>query len=138
MSDVDDVIKGIMDIVGAVSGIRAAPDYPPESINVFPFAVCYPGTGRIIIEPAGVMKGLHEIVLEIHVARKDLSRDVQAAIPFVDSIPLALCGDVTFGGTTSTWGAIRYQFMPLGWNGVETIGWRFWIESVKVQTSFSY
>jgi hypothetical protein len=35
-----DAIEKIQSIAGAVSGIRAAPEYLPEQLNVFPFLVC--------------------------------------------------------------------------------------------------
>lgn len=130
-----DVISEIQNTAGAVDGIRAAPDYIPESLNIFPFLVCYAGTGSFEISPTGVMKGLHSIILELHVARRDLSRDVKNAMQYSDSIPLALMHDPTIGGTVSTFGRISYTFGGMQYGDQLTLGFRFTIENVKLQTT---
>lgn len=130
-----DAIAKVQEIAGAVDGIRAAPEYVPEEINVFPFLVCYAGNGSYDFAPAGVMKGLHNIILELHVARKDLPRDVEKAMKYADNIPLAIMDDPTLGGTVSTIGVITYTFGMLGYGTTETIGFRFMIQNVKVQTT---
>jgi hypothetical protein len=130
-----DVIDQVQAVVRAVSGMVKAPDEPPDQLNQFPFAVCYAGTGDLHIGPPEVMHGMHTLVLEVHVARRDLTRDVQRAMPFVDTVPAALFAAYAAGTLTAldAMGHIRYEFRPLGWGGVATLGFRFWIDGVKVQ-----
>ncbi len=128
-------INAIQGVVSGVNGIRAAPDYPPDKMEVFPFAIAYARTGVFNAAPVGAGKGLHTVVIEVHVARKDLARDVQAAMVFSDAIPLALLADTTLGGTVSTFARVRYEFGPMAYGGMATIGWKFFVEEIKLLTN---
>ena len=130
-----DAIDWVQDTIGGLEGIRKAPHEPTESIKVFPFSRAYAGEGVIEVGAIGTDRALHSIVVEIHVARTDLPRDVAKAMPYVDSVPAALLADPTLGGTVSTFGRIRYRFGPMGVGGEDTIGFRFWLEDVKVQVN---
>jgi hypothetical protein len=134
MATLQDAIAYVQTLVGGVSGIRAAPEYPTEDINIFPFAMAYSGGGTWEIS-AGRAKGLHTIVIEIHVARQDLPRDTHALMAFSDSIPQALLSDPTLGGNIATFGTIRYTFGQLGWAGIQTLGFRFYIDNVKMEAA---
>jgi hypothetical protein len=135
MATLQEAISQIQAEVKGISGIREAPETPPDQINQFPFAICFARTGEYRIGPAGVMTGIHTIVLELHVARKDLTRDVPTAMKYAKSIPLAIIAALFEGTLTAiaTLGTIRYEFGPLGWGGAETIGFRFYIDGVKTQ-----
>ncbi|NIR67730.1 MAG: hypothetical protein GWN76_24425 [candidate division Zixibacteria bacterium] len=132
---VKDVIVAIQQEVATVSGIKAAPAYPPDKMAAFPFAVAYPQNGRIDAEFGSGTKGLHNIVVEVHLARKMLNVTVESAIDYVDSIPDEMWGSIfdnTFLSTFSTFQSISYEFTGMSWGGVETLGVRFMIEGVKV------
>lgn len=126
-----DVINDIQDSIGAISGIKNAPDYPPENINEYPFVVAYMGTGTIDFDAPPSTKGLHSIIVELHVARKDLPNDISIASPFVDSIPAAIMADVTLGGTVQLFENITYEFAVMRWDAVDTIGFRFTVNGVS-------
>jgi len=129
------VINAIQDACLAVSGIKGAPDYAPEAINVFPFVTTYPGEGTLQFGTVDEMKALHDVIVEVHVARKDLPFDIQAVSGYVDSIPAALLSDPTLAGTCDTFQSIRYQFSVLGWGTQQTIGYRFRVLGVKIRTT---
>ena len=130
-----DAMDWVQDTVGALEGMRGAPHEPTESVQVFPFSRAYAGEGVIEMNELGMDRGLHSIVVEIHVGRQDLPRDVKKAMPYVDSVPAALLASPTLGGTVSTFGRIRYRFGPMAVGGEDTIGFRFWLEDVKVQVN---
>jgi hypothetical protein len=130
-------VSAVATIVRGVSGVRGAPAAVPEDIAAYPFAVTYASGGVWEFGPAGDKKGLHSVTVELHVARKELPRDVAKAMPFGDTIPNALMRDPTLGGTASTFGRIRYSFGPLGWGGMDTIGFRFVLEDIKVLSAIS-
>lgn len=135
MSTLQQAIANLQTIIGAIPGIRQAPDTAPEKITQFPFAVAYPESGSIDLRSGGWYKGLHTIVLELHVARKDLPRDIATAMPFIESIPAALDANPTLNGSVDTIvSPVNYQFQELGWEGdVITLGFRFNIQ-VKINT----
>lgn len=129
------VITHIQAVVGAVTGIRAAPAYPAEQISVYPTAICYPASGAWSRQ-SGWKKALHTVNLEIHWARKDLYRDIERAVEFAESIPNDLLADPTLGGNCETVTDISYTFGAMVYGGVDTIGYRYSI-TYKDQTAIT-
>lgn len=138
MATLDLIIGAIQDKAGALSGMKGAPDTPPESINQFPFSVCYPGSGEWSPQSAGWMKGLHTIICEIHVSRADLSTGVAQAIPYGQLFANALLSDLRLNNTVDTVRAIRYSFARLQWggSGESHLGWKFEVD-VKVEPTYT-
>ena len=141
MATQEDAIKAVQDIIGALSGIHGAPDYPPENLNVFPFVVAYPGDGQhfvgTLVNNTGERKFLGQIIVELHVARKDLPTAVRASIGFGDSIPNLLLKNPTLNSTVSTFRAITQTFGELDWGDTPTLGYRFILEDVKIHTTIT-
>ena len=142
MATVQEAIDQIAADLRALTGIRGAPDEPPEQMAVYPFIVCYTRSGSWEIAPVGVRKGLHNIAVELHVARKDLARDVQGAMAYSDSVPNALLKALTtsgdrFASTISTFQRISYTFGPMEWAGQATIGFRWTLEGVKIENEIT-
>lgn len=141
MSTLQDSIDRIQAVVGNLSGIRGAPDEPPEKISAFPFALCYAKSGLYKCGPAGPTKmtGLHTLVLELHVARKDLPRDVALAMAYAKSIPNALYKDFLAGTLVGVeaFVGISYAFGPLWWGGQNTLGFTFTLEGVKTMDTIT-
>lgn len=131
------IVQAIQDMVGAVTGIRAAPDYPPENLNgIFPVSIVYPPRGNIKGGPGYLgMTALHQVVIEIHFPRTELSKAVQASISYIDSIPNALFLDETLNGAASHFEDIDYEFGPMNWgeppNMIQTFGPRFTVNGIK-------
>lgn len=132
------VVQAVQDIVGAVTGIRAAPDYPPDNIGgIFPISIVYPPRGNIKDGPGYLgMTALHQIVIELHFPRTDLSKAVEASISYIDSIPNALFKDPTIGGSASTFEDIEYTFGSMSWGEppslIPTFGIRFTVNGIKL------
>jgi hypothetical protein len=124
-----DIIDTIQSAVAAVEGIRYAPDAPPESVSVFPFVTTYPASGGWAPETFDGGKSEHQVVCELHIARKDLPRNISEALGYADTIPAVIWA--LFGGDTSVT-ATRYDFTAMEWGGVETIGFR-WTVSVETR-----
>jgi hypothetical protein len=129
------IIQAIQDTVGAITGIRAAPEYPPENLNgIFPFAVCYPSSGEWGAGPGyGTYRTLHNIKLQIHFGRGDLPKSVQAAIPYGDAIAKALLADPSIDASCDTFDTVSYTFGPMSWGepAIGTVGWEFTLTNVK-------
>ena len=125
-----DAITEIQRLVATVDGIRVTPTYPPDQMNQFPFAICYPDSAAITKEGAGAIRGLHTIALEIHIPNKDKARNIATLIPIGAAVYRLLFQDTnaTLASTVDTIIAINYDFGPLGYESVDTIGWRFGID----------
>lgn len=132
-------IEGVIDLVGAVTGIRYAPDEPPDSVSVYPFVTAFPGPGTHEYTAGSATYErltLFTIVVQLHVARRDLERDYRELIPYADSIPNAIMSDLTFGGTVQTFGIIETDgLVPLRWGETDTLGYEYRITDVKIRTS---
>ena len=143
MATLQQAIDEIAADLGALTGIRGAPDEAPEQISVFPFLVTYASSGEWESDVPGNKRGLHTITVELHVARKDLPRDIAGAMAYSDSIPNALLKAIAttagdrFNNTIQTFNRVTYTFGTLGWAGVDTIGFRFRIEGVKMQSAIT-
>jgi hypothetical protein len=133
------IVQAVQDIVSAVSGIREAPDYPPEQLGDFPFAVAFPGEGVHSFGVVGERLFLGNIILEIHVSRVDLPFAVENVIGFGDTIPNALmkfivtAGGQCLNGTADTFENITQTFGQLNWGETQTLGWRFTLTNVKAR-----
>ena len=138
-TDLRDACVEIVEEIQTISGIRSAPEVPPESTDLYPFVVTYPGGGDYHQGPAQVMTGMHNITVELHVERKDLPRNYSTVLDLIDVIPYELMKLLNAGGfsTLSTFGNIEYSFGAMSWNEVETIGVRYTITDVKVQTTIT-
>lgn len=135
MSTPQDVIERIQAIARDFPEMTEAPNYVPEGINQFPFAMTYYRLGNTTAQ-SGWRKALHTVFCEIHVARQILPVAIKTAMPYYELMLAQLEADPTLGGTVSTilW-PVNHTF---GWLefGVETnrhIGWRFEI-TVKQET----
>lgn len=145
MATLEEVCTQVATYLSTLSGIRAAPAKPPEKLDPLPMAVTYAREGVWEFGAAGVKRGLHVIVVDIHVARKDLPKDVDAAMNFSDSVPNLLMlknqNDRTasggWNGTISTFERITYFFGPMKWADLDTLGFRFRVEGVKVESAIT-
>lgn len=127
------IVQAVMDIVGAVPGIREAPDYPPEQLNDFPFAVAFPGEGTHQYGVAGERRFIGNVILEVHVSRIDLPAAVENSIGFGDTVPNALMNNVTLNGKVDTFESIMQTFGVLNWGDAQTLGWRFTLTNIKAR-----
>lgn len=131
-----DAIARIQTIARGLAGMVEAPEYVPESINQFPFAMTYYRQGNTT-SMIGWRKGLHTVFCEIHVARQILPNALKLAMPFYERFMIALIADPSLGGTVSTvvW-PVNHTFGWLEFGPADNkhIGWRFEI-TVKQEAS---
>jgi len=134
-----DAIQEVQAVVGQVAGIRFSPDAPPGQVTAFPAALCYSRLADWSASDATYFTALHTIIVEIHVPKEDLARAVATATPYGDLVVKALMAAFVAGTFTTfqTTGAIRGEFGPMDWAATETIGWKIFIEQVKIQTGVS-
>jgi len=147
MAIAQDVINAIQDCIGNVSGIKAAPDYPPEDMSVFPFSAAFEGGGTwewyTSDETYGSKRALLTVIVEIHLARIDLPNDAMKAAYFSESIPNAILKGVRLnrlGGTVSAVGKIDSSgLIPMSWGSEakNTIGYRFIVSGINIKSDIT-
>jgi len=134
MATIANAIQEIVDELRNVRDLRSVPDEPPENNDAFPFAVVVPATGEFRKESWGWMHGFHNISIELHVKREDLPTDYRQIVDIYDEIPLQLEKALQAGrfSAIETWTTIGYQFTPLNWAGVDTLGIIYIMNGVKL------
>jgi len=145
MAAVQTVIGEIMDLMGALSGVKAAPDYPPEDMNSFPFIVAYEGPGMWMWGTAGgtygEKKALLSIIVELHVARQNLPNDAQRASYYSDAIPNAIMKGIRTDFLNNSIDAIQQidttGLIALKWGETDTLGYRFTIQGIKIRSDIA-
>ena len=129
------MITGLQTAIAGVSGIKFAPDYPPDSASDFPFAVAYLDTFRVEQNTPEDVRALHTVRVELHVARKDLPEDIYTLLPFFETMTNAIINYLldnvyAHAGITGTFGR-------LAWDDTATIGFAWTIQDVKIVTALS-
>lgn len=140
-------LEGLIDTIQtAVDGIAGvnAPANPPEMPSEFPFAVTYTTGGTLRWNTEGDYRGLHNIIVELHIGRVDLPNDIATLLPYFETVSRVLfdvLGDNVLAQETND---IPYTFGELGWgatdNGqplVRTIGFTWTLRGVKILTTLS-
>lgn len=119
-----------------ITGLRYAPDYPPENASAFPFMVIAPESGSFEIGQNDATAN-HVMRIQIHVARKDLGRDIETVLPYGDLIKDTIGRNLQLGGTIDGLvGEVSYTFGAIGYAGVETVGFDFSV-TMHVQSAWN-
>ncbi len=135
LTTIADVCTTLQTALGGITGIQSAPSYPPEQAADFPFVTSYPGTGDSATEPMGSFTALHIVRCEFHVARKDLPSDVQASLGKFEALLNMI--HKTLGDNEVAHKTVKWEFSEMVWGDVQTIGYRFNIEDVKIITAIT-
>lgn len=134
---IDDAIEYVRSIARGVTGVRSAPAGVPENDHgVYPFFVAWNGGGRIRAIDESWQIGLWTITAQLHFSRTDLYRVEAYASTFPATIVNALLAKQNYnlGGYCETFGEITVSgFRPLVWGDVQTLGYEFTIQDVKIQ-----
>ena len=105
--------------------MRQAPAHPPDSAGAFPFGVSYIGAVNVEQTTLTHRTRIFTVVTEIHVARKDLPRDVAKLDPYPTAFPDLIWDNVTLSGAVDTVQGVVGQLVPGSWGGVDTLAWTF-------------
>lgn len=123
----------VQDVAGAVTGIRSAPDIPPEQIpDGSVIAIAFPGPGEVTEITLNRTSGEHTIHLMVCTARKHLRTDWARVIALGDTVPRALFAAGTLNSTVLQVLAVRYTFGDMEWGGQQLFGWLFEIDVLGV------
>ena len=85
-----------------------------------------------------MMKQLGSIIVELHMSRKELPRDVEKVMTYNESIPNGILVDTTLGGNCSTCGPVASSgLIAMEYGGIPTLGIRYTVLNVKLQTALT-
>lgn len=133
--DLTPAITAVNAIWKTVPGLRLASDNPPETALVYPFAATYEGAGDIdLSEPHSGTFAPQTAVLISELHLSDMSHRSHAIAiamtfrtPFLEGLQL----NPNLTAHVMNIERVRYGgIVPLVWNTVDTIGYRFEIEVV--------
>jgi hypothetical protein len=123
------ICAAVQDVVEDVTGIRFAPDVPPEQqAGGDVSAYCWPGTGTTLEITDGQQEAHHTLHLYIITPQRNQRTDFARVIALGDTVPGALLKEKTLSGTVLQIDQIRYTFGQLEWGGGQNLGWMFEID----------
>jgi len=137
----EDPCDRIMTLCQALTWLKQAPDDPPGAAVQFPFAAVFPERGESLRQ-TDERRDLHTVALEVHWAYKDMPRQVGDAKDRLDDILNMLWYDLTLNSTVDHIGrgdgspGITYEFGPMSWGSIQTLGFIFHI-TFKQHTTVS-
>lgn len=146
MAHIQTVIEDIQDKIGLLPGIKSAPDYVPDNEKPFPFVIAYEGPGYWKFGTTGEKQGMLTVKVELHVARKDMPRDVAQAVFYSDQIPNAIMsavkdvmlseGTIDGCGEIETTGLVFMQYYAPSGIG-DHIGYIFTVKDIKIRSNIT-
>jgi parallel beta-helix repeat protein len=127
-------VQAIQDVVGALTGINSAPDYP--GAGILPIIITHLATGDITPgNPAGSRTELHNIAVELHVSDDGNLPGAFYTLETLHALVVpALCADTTFAGTLETFADITYSTARSNWAGVNTLARVYVLNGCKIIT----
>lgn len=127
-------VSAVATIARALTGMRGAPVAPPDSINVFPFAVTYVADGTFDGVATSWKKHLFTVECDVHVGRdSDGARAYGLVEAIVDTFSNAIEKDPTLTGSSDTITTFTWRLEPRTYGGVQTLAVAFRI-GVKQET----
>ena len=133
---IEDSVRQVRKIVRNIGGIRSAPAGVPENDQgIYPFFVAWNGGGDIATRDNSFQTGLWTITGQLHFSRADLFRAEEFASKFPELIVNELLSQTNYnlGGYCETFGNIVVSnFRPMAWGDIQTIGYEFTINRVKI------
>lgn len=130
--DVTTAIARVQTLWTNISGVRAAPAEPPDQLDPFPIAITYERTGTLNLAEMYTGSFAPQTAVlwsELHIARQDnLALAVRAAMTYRVPFLRALQADPNLNSSAFVVNAVRWTFMPMEWNGLPTVGYRFELE----------
>lgn len=130
----DTVIGAVATILSNVTGIRAVYQEPPNEPDaaVYPFAVVYINSGELTPMGASLVRGIHNLYVEIHQSRTVVPAALTAVQVWPERLFAALAGDTTLAQAQAmvAW-PVLYQAGPIEYGNYVHYGIRFTVP-VKV------
>jgi hypothetical protein len=113
----------------AVDGMRAAPNTPPDAINMFPFAITYRMRARTWGNDATWKSSIKTFAIDIHLSRlPDIGRALAAWDEIPEALTQAIVSDEALNDTATCVTEVRDEFRAMNYAGVDTAGYHIEID----------
>lgn len=127
--ELDAFITALTTKFGGVTGVKSAPENPPEALNEFPVVVCYFVRGDFTYGQSSPAIGLHTVHADLHLSRSNLPEDEKAARPFILRALVMTAGNLKMDSTCEHCLLTNYQYGGLDYGKQKTFGIRFTFET---------
>jgi hypothetical protein len=129
---VDTIIAQVAAIAGAITGIKRAHAYAPESLVELPAVIIVPNTGDVDRPRRPSLRQMdHNLKMVVLVNRAELTQADQEARPFIDAFIRAFDQHLTLNGTAMDSGITHYAYGKVAWGGVDYLGVEFNLRAVE-------
>lgn len=127
----------IAEVIGNIDGIRKSADRIPENLPSAPFVAAHLDKGSYVMGPAGMTTALHDLMIEVHVIRRDLTRDYDTLEALCDPICIALQSRLKDSEweNLQTFRGISYILEPAEYGDKATLALFITLHEVKIQTA---
>lgn len=136
MPTLQGAIGEFVDVIGAVSGIKAAPDDPAEQVTLWPAAMTYATNGNVSENRASIEdKSLHDVTIAVIMPLQDMRQATKTMLPLYEPIVAALITHLNGRTSTNyqTWASLEYTLGPIDWpQGQLMFGYIFTLRGVKI------
>ena len=136
---IEGAIAQIATVVGTVTGIRAAPNYPPDKMTYSPFAITYLGTAHLDNGPIGTRRDIFSVMIDVLIPMRKLDNDLATLTPFHDLIQAALQAQIRdnggkFNNSIQAWdGGLTVSYLPkVDYAGLDCRGYRYEMLGIKI------
>lgn len=141
LQPIENAITQIAAVVATVTGITAAPTYPPEKIASAqtPFAITFLASAKLDNGPVGTRRNIFAVAIDVLIPIRRLNDDLSILTPLHDLIQAALQAQVSgtgarFAGSINAWdGGLMISYLPnIDYAGVPMRGYRYLMEGIKI------
>lgn len=130
------IITQLATVEATISGVVAAYDETPESLNEFPCFINYPISGTYKCGSGTQKAGIQTIGVELHVTREVLPEAEAVARPFIDLFTDAIFADIQLDNTCVSVTEIRWEYGELKFANETHLGIKFMLD-VSVRETVS-
>jgi hypothetical protein len=126
---VENIITQLATLEAEITGVQAAHDETPESLNEFPCFINYHGRSTLNWGAGEGGKSLHTIICELHVSRAVSEEAELAARPFIKLFRDKLAANTTLNGAVDTINEVRAETVAFIMSAAEQhLGIRFEVD----------
>lgn len=128
-----DIIQALAAKARALSGIRAAPDDPPDTALAYPFAVTYFQSGSWRGDDATWKTAPQTFAIDLYMGRyPDAGRILATYSEYPESLGQAIVSDENLTAAVTMVKEVRCRFARMNYIGIDCFGYHFEIDVTAI------